>query len=1283
MDRIHSNLSRPPPKLRYFSSHERSATDRKAKHVRNIEECFDELDSSPNPGSELSVLSPLPKTWMLSGEAEMVNTPNPVQSKPEKNNSSPDQQELTVNLIPEMGTSESPLQIEETPSEEPVSRKTSCPAGLVADDYVLPGEENHRASPLLFEIEAAVQQEDVGKSPQSNQKLQLTRKDIEESSEDEFDSPPRKFDLGKGLGDLNCKMQDQRKAPCSLSSDEEFLSLKNKKVDVAPDVLSEKRQASEEMRETAPRVDEGKPSAAAPKLKVHPQLEGKDHRHTVVPGVKSLQERRESSAFLLKLKDGGQSKTAFRKEKAPSPVQVSPHLEIDEEFLILEGEDLRSPPWFSIPRRTGVKQSKLPEQDRRELVPSNNEAGTAESAANDNTSPNARGKQHSNKDTGLKKTKELNTADKTKKGKRVKDSEKRLLNVLAAVQSEAKQNCLDRREKVAKPRERQTAYTVDGDGDTPLPLPSACVESSNGVQGADKKYKTSKVEKISRHSKKTGNNAANHKRIEENTSHNIHGNDSPLEVHEVGKRKRKVPGSWWLLNQEEEMDVFNNNVAHKSTGKRTKKPSKSQGSPGTIPATIVRQEVTEEADGRRRKLASSQSAGKKIQVSKKKSKAGRTRHPQKIKGTESEAPDLPEVLEEERVDEGGESHRYSNPSPCYPEERHAPTPDKNQKQKKEKKMNQYQQKRSKNPANHERIEENTSHNIHGNDSPLEGHEVGKRKRKVPGSWWLLNQEEEMDVFNNNVAHKSTGKRTKKPSKSQGSPGTIPATIVRQEVTEEADGRRRKLASSQSAGKKSQVSKKKSKAGRTRHPQKIKGTESEAPDLPEVLEEERVDEGGESHRYSNPSPCYPEERHAPTPGRESERSFDHFYTPQNQRGRHDNKRKLSALQRPQNYAKSPLPDNQLAVFVDSTPLLNRRHKTSMRSTPSLLKPQEELVSSLRASRKRADMLSSVKPRKKFLQSCMKRKVPEPRNIKASLTAFGDIFTPVSTRTTRPARRSESRQPVGFPRKAPPSRGDRYVSPSVISPIIDDYQHDGEYPTGDPNAKSVSEDFVADPCSNFCSAEAHRSARLGEGSMNRGMMHQFNELQSEVDVFEGFDSGPSSMIEVGDLDEHNLPSCQNAPRVLLESQMCFLPLRPTVLLAEDRESLIEWFKNVWPAPAQTGAQIITPEDFQWYAYRGRAMGYMTDLLCETFSNGKILLGSYMKKPLQVDNNAVSVYNILTSLVRVSINGVVRDLSPGETFVVPCGHEYGMCNLTPEPAVLLYHRMVSGRCDIIKNS
>lgn len=51
-------------------------------------------------------------------------------------------------------------------------------------------------------------------------------------------------------------------------------------------------------------------------------------------------------------------------------------------------------------------------------------------------------------------------------------------------------------------------------------------------------------------------------------------------------------------------------------------------------------------------------------------------------------------------------------------------------------------------------------------------------------------------------------------------------------------------------------------------------------------------------------------------------------------------------------------------------------------------------------------------------------------------------------------------------------------------------------------------------------------------------------------------------------------------------------------------------------------ISPDDFHWHSHAGRAMGHMVDLQNNTFSSGKILLGSYMKKPAQMDLNAVTV-------------------------------------------------------------
>lgn len=58
-------------------------------------------------------------------------------------------------------------------------------------------------------------------------------------------------------------------------------------------------------------------------------------------------------------------------------------------------------------------------------------------------------------------------------------------------------------------------------------------------------------------------------------------------------------------------------------------------------------------------------------------------------------------------------------------------------------------------------------------------------------------------------------------------------------------------------------------------------------------------------------------------------------------------------------------------------------------------------------------------------------------------------------------------------------------------------------------------------------------------------------------------------------------------------------------------------------------ISPDDFHWHCHAGRAMGHMVDIQNNTFSSGKILLGSYMKKPVQTDLNAITVSGVLIVL------------------------------------------------------
>ncbi|KAF4095880.1 uncharacterized protein si:ch211-161h7.4 [Onychostoma macrolepis] len=193
-------------------------------------------------------------------------------------------------------------------------------------------------------------------------------------------------------------------------------------------------------------------------------------------------------------------------------------------------------------------------------------------------------------------------------------------------------------------------------------------------------------------------------------------------------------------------------------------------------------------------------------------------------------------------------------------------------------------------------------------------------------------------------------------------------------------------------------------------------------------------------------------------------------------------------------------------------------------------------------------------------------------------------------------------------------------------------------------------------------------------------------SDVDV--AFRSGPSSMLELQrheEDDDIDLPSSRvipssrvtahvrQAPRVLAQCDLCGPPLQPIVLEEEDWNNLHEWFSHLWP-PASKDGRVISPDDFHWHSHGGRAMGHVVDLQSHSFSHGKILLGSFMKKPSQVDIDTVSVFSIISSCVRVDIDGEKSVYNSGQVFMIPSGQMYSIQNLCQEPAVLIYHRTQS---------
>lgn len=187
-------------------------------------------------------------------------------------------------------------------------------------------------------------------------------------------------------------------------------------------------------------------------------------------------------------------------------------------------------------------------------------------------------------------------------------------------------------------------------------------------------------------------------------------------------------------------------------------------------------------------------------------------------------------------------------------------------------------------------------------------------------------------------------------------------------------------------------------------------------------------------------------------------------------------------------------------------------------------------------------------------------------------------------------------------------------------------------------------------------------------------------SDVDI--DFRSGPSSMVELQQHDEDDddvdLPSSRmthvrQTARVLARCDVCGPPLQPVVLEDEDWNNLHAWFAHLWP-PASKNGQVISPDDFHWHSHGGRAMGHMVDLQSRSFSHGKILLGSFMKKPPQVDLDTVSVFSVISSCVRVEIEGVKSVFNSGQVFMIPSGQMYCIHNLCQEPAVLIYHRTQS---------
>ncbi|XP_049912997.1 titin isoform X1 [Epinephelus moara] len=204
-------------------------------------------------------------------------------------------------------------------------------------------------------------------------------------------------------------------------------------------------------------------------------------------------------------------------------------------------------------------------------------------------------------------------------------------------------------------------------------------------------------------------------------------------------------------------------------------------------------------------------------------------------------------------------------------------------------------------------------------------------------------------------------------------------------------------------------------------------------------------------------------------------------------------------------------------------------------------------------------------------------------------------------------------------------------------------------------------------------------MDAGEHNSPVNHEAPQDRQSEDRLKLFRSGPSSMIELQQYEEEEdddlSPPLPRVSAALSISDLCAPPLKPLVLQSKDKANLAEWFQSLWPV--DRGAEI-TPDQFDWYFHQGRAIGFLVDLNCGSICNGKILLGSYMKKPLWVDHSATTVFELLTSSVTVVIDSKESRFHPGQSFMVPCGHAYSIHNINAQPAVVYFTRILAESSD-----
>ncbi|XP_071341242.1 neurofilament heavy polypeptide [Trachinotus anak] len=536
--------------------------------------------------------------------------------------------------------------------------------------------------------------------------------------------------------------------------------------------------------------------------------------------------------------------------------------------------------------------------------------------------------------------------------------------------------------------------------------------------------------------------------------------------------------------------------------------------------------------------------------------------------------------------------------------------------------------------------------------------LGKRKRKPTGQWWLSSQStEKTNVTDNQPTLKKSKKRNKEPRAAEPSP----VKAKKDRVLKKGNQKQPAPSSSQSTINSKEKKAKRNKNRPARGDKKMKATDEifnviEAEQVEEQQQQQKVSDQDLDPAQSSPLVLTHRDLSLHSGDQVFQRVYHHVSNEkmQSTAGPVSPRRPLEQLSAAESEKRRRKPPGNWWSVNDMSEDVESISSQPQQLNPKKPKPLKDRKKPSKGSRsprlgtpKNGNVAVSSKPAGGAHEPLLKLKpLSAPKTVKRSLATFKEIFTSAAE------------------------------TPTVIS-----NRDAGQNDRHKVNVHAAEEITVTD-CATLSKTDKEiLSMDAGEfrSSQNSSVNHDTAQDKCQAEnTLKDLRSGPSSMIELEQYEEIDLilPS-HRATAALSVSDLCAPPLKPLTLQPKDKANLTEWFKSLWSTTNNNGADI-TPDQFDWYFYQGRAIGLLVDLNCGSICNGKILLGSYMKKPLWVDHSATTVFNLLTSSLSVTIDGRKSHFSPGQSFMVQCGHAYSIQNLTAQPAVLYFTRILAESSD-----